>query len=247
MSSKTIVIIGASSGIGEATAMRLAGDGHRVVLAARRAERLNQVTERIAAVGGRATAHAVDVTDQAAVAALADSVVSEFGRLDVVVECAGLMPLAPLAALKIEDWDRMIDVNIRGLLYSIAAVLPQFQRQGGGHFVTIASTSAREVLPASAVYCATKFAARAITEGLRLESDPAIRVTTVSPGVTETELLDSVTDPAAQELAQAVWARMAMSPDAVAAAISFAISQPDVDVNEIVVRPTGQRYGWLAP
>lgn len=247
MSSKTIVIIGASSGIGEATAMRLAGDGHRVVLAARRAERLHQVTERIAAVGGRATAHAVDVTDHAAVAALADSVVSEFGGLDVLVECAGLMPLAPLAALKREDWDRMIDVNIRGLLHSIAAVLPQFQRQGGGHFVTITSTSAREVLPASAVYCATKFAARAITEGLRLESDPGIRVTTVSPGVTETELLDSVTEPAAAELAQAVWDRMAMSPDAVAAAISYAISQPDVDVNEIVVRPTGQRYGWLAP
>jgi NADP-dependent 3-hydroxy acid dehydrogenase YdfG len=244
--SKTIVIIGASSGIGEATAIRLAGDGHHVVIAARRAERLIQITERIAAVGGRATSLPVDVTDQAAVAALADSVVSRFGRLDVVVECAGLMPLSPLNALKLEDWDRMIDVNIRGLLYSIAAVLPQFQRQGGGQFVTIASTAAREVLPAAAVYSATKFAARAITEGLRLESDPGIRVTTISPGVTETELLDSVTDPAARELSRAVWNKIAMSPDAVAAAISYAISQPDVDVNEIVVRPAEQRYGWLA-
>lgn len=247
MRRKTIVIIGASSGIGEATATRLAADGHHVVIAARRAERLVQITERIAAVGGRATALPVDVTQKAAVAALADRVVSEFGRIDVVVECAGLMPLSPMSALKLEDWERMIDVNLRGLLYTIAAVLPQFQRQGGGHFVTIASTAAREVLPAGAVYSATKFAARAIMEGLRLESDPDVRVTTISPGVTETELLNSMTDPAAQELSRAVWDKIAMSPDAVAAAISYAISQPDVDVNEIVVRPAGQRYGWLAP
>ncbi len=246
MQNKIVVVVGASSGIGEATAIRLASDGHRVVIAARRAERLAQITDRIAAVGGQATAVPVDVTDRGAVAALADNVVSEFGGLDVLVECAGLMPLSPLNALKLDDWERMIDVNIRGLLYSIAAVLPQFQRQGGGHFVTVASTAAREVLPAGAVYCATKFAARVITEGLRLESDPGIRVTTISPGVTETELLDSVTDPAARELSHAVWDKIAMSPDAVAAAISYAVSQPDVDVNEIVIRPAGQRYGWLA-
>jgi len=245
--SKTIVIIGASSGIGEATAMRLAREGHHVVITARRAARLAQITERIAEAGGQATALPVDVTDQTAVTALAHTVVSEFGRLDVVVECAGVMPLSPLNALKLEDWERMIDVNIRGLLYSIAAVLPQFQRQGGGHFVTIASTAALEVVPAAAVYSATKFAARAITEGLRLESDPSIKVTTIYPGVTETELLDSVTDPAARDLSRAVWDKIAMSPDAVAAAISYAISQPEVDVNEIVVRPAGQRYGWLAP
>jgi NADP-dependent 3-hydroxy acid dehydrogenase YdfG len=208
---------------------------------------LAQITDRIAADGGRATALPVDVTDQAAVAALADRVVSEFGRLDVVIECAGLMPLSPLNALKLEDWERMIDVNIRGLLYSIAAVLPQFQRQGGGHFVTVASTAAREVMPGAAVYSATKFAVRAITEGLRLESDPSIRVTTISPGVTETELLDSITDPGVRQLSRAVWDKIAMSPDAVAAAISYAISQHDVDVNEIVVRPAGMRYGWLAP
>jgi NADP-dependent 3-hydroxy acid dehydrogenase YdfG len=245
--SKTVVIIGASSGIGEATAIRLADDGHHVVIAARRTDRLVQITERIAAVGGRAIALPVDVTDQAALAALADSVVSTFGRLDVVVACAGLMPLSPLNALKLEDWERMIDVNVRGLLYAIAAVLPQFQRQGGGHFVTIASTAAREVFPGAAVYSATKFAARAITEGLRLESDPSIRVTTISPGVTETELTDSITDPAGRELARAVSKKIAMSPDAVAAAISYAISQHDVDVNEIVVRPTRQRYDWLTP
>jgi NADP-dependent 3-hydroxy acid dehydrogenase YdfG len=248
VSNKIIVIVGASSGIGEATAIRLANEGHHVVISARRTDRLAQIADRIAAVGGQATAMPVDVTDQAAVAALVDDVVSEFGRVDVVIECAGLMPLSPLGALKFDDWERMIDVNILGLLYSIVAVLPQFQRQGGGHFVTITSTNAREVLPGSAVYSATKFAARAITEGLRLESDPSIRVTTISPGVTETELLDSVSDPAARELAGAVWDKIAMPPDAVAAAISYAISQsPEVDVNEIILRPAGQRYGWLAP
>jgi NADP-dependent 3-hydroxy acid dehydrogenase YdfG len=245
---KIIMITGASSGIGEATASRLAGDGHHVVIAARRTDRLTQIADRINAQGGWAAALPVDVTDQAAVAALVATVVSEFGGLDAVVACAGVMPLSPLSALKFADWERTIDVNIRGLLYSIAAVLPQFQRQGRGHFVTIASTSAREVLPAAAVYSGTKFAAWAITEGLRLESDPGIRVTTISPGVTETELVDSVTDPAARELSRAVFKRLAMSPDSVAAAISYAISQPDwTDVNEIVVRPAGQRYGWLAP
>jgi NADP-dependent 3-hydroxy acid dehydrogenase YdfG len=245
---KIVVIIGASSGIGEATAIRLAGDGHQVVIAARRADRLTQIAERINADGGRATALPVDVTDQAAVAALADSVVAQFGGLDVVVACAGLMPLSPLNALKLEQWERMIDVNIRGLLFSIAAVLPQFRRQGGGHFVTIGSTAAGEVIPASAVYSATKSAAGVITEGLRLESDPSIRVTTISPGVTETELPDSITDPATQELSRAVVKKLAISPDAIAAAISYAVSQPsDVDVNEIVIRPVSQRYGWLAP
>lgn len=248
MQNKIVVIIGASSGIGEATAVRLAGDGHQVVIAARRADRLTQIAERINADGGRATALPVDVTDQAAVAALADSVVAQFGGLDVVVACAGLMPLSPLNALKLEEWERMIDVNIRGLLFSIAAVLPQFQRQGGGHFVTIGSTAAGEVIPGSAVYSATKSAAGVITEGLRLESDPSIRVTTISPGVTETELPDSITDPATHELSRAVIKKLAISPDAIAAAISYAVSQPsDVDVNEIVIRPVSQRYGWLAP
>jgi NADP-dependent 3-hydroxy acid dehydrogenase YdfG len=245
---KIVVIIGASSGSGEATAIRLAGDGHQVVIAARRADRLTQIAERINADGGRATALPVDVTDQAAVAALADSVVAQFGGLDVVVACAGLMPLSPLNALNLEEWKRMIDVNIRGLLFSIAAVLPQFRRQGGGHFVTIGSTAAGEVIPASAVYSATKSAAGVITEGLRLESNPSIRVTTISPGVTETELPDSITDPATQELSRAVIKKLAISPDAIAAAISYAVSQPsDVDVNEIVIRPVSQRYGWLAP
>jgi NADP-dependent 3-hydroxy acid dehydrogenase YdfG len=245
---KIIVIVGATSGIGEAAAVRLAGEGHHVVVAGRRADRLTKVTEQINSLGGRSTALAVDVTDQVAVAGMLNAVVSEFGRLDVVVESAGVMPLSPLSALMVEEWERMIDVNIRGLLFSIAAALPHFQRQGGGHFVTIASTAAREVLPAAAVYCATKSAAWAITEGLRLESDPEIRVTTISPGVTETELLSSIDDPAARNLSHAVWERIAMSPDAVAAAISYAIGQPDgVDVNEIVVRPAGQRYGWLAP
>jgi NADP-dependent 3-hydroxy acid dehydrogenase YdfG len=248
VSKKIIMITGASSGIGEATAIRLAGDGHHVVITARRTDRLTQIAERINANGGLATALPADVTEQAAVAALVTTVVSELGGLDVIVACAGVMPLSPLNALKFEEWERTIDVNIRGLLYSIAGVLQQFQRQGHGHFVTIASTSAREVLPASAVYSGTKFAAWAITEGLRLESDSGIRVTTISPGVTKTELVDAVADPALRELTQAVHRKLAMSPDAVAAAISYAIGQPDwTDVNEIVVRPTGQRYGWLVP
>jgi NADP-dependent 3-hydroxy acid dehydrogenase YdfG len=245
---KIIVIVGASSGIGAATAIRLAGEGHHVIVTGRRADRLSEVTNQIDSLGGRSTALPVDVTDQAAVADLVNSVVSKFGRVDVVVECAGVMPLSPLSALMLEEWERMIDVNIRGLLYSIAAAIPHFQRQGGGHFVTIASTAAREVLPAAAVYSATKSAACAITEGLRLESDPKIKVTTICPGVTETELISSIGDPAARDLSRAVWDKLAMSSDAVAAAISYAIAQPDdVDVNEIVVRPTKQRYGWLAP
>ena len=248
MPNKIVVIIGASSGIGEATAIRLAGDGHQVVIAARRADRLTQIADRINADGGRATALPVDVTDQAAVAALADSVVAEFGGLDVVVACAGLMPLSPLNGLKLEEWKRMIDVNIRGLLFSIAAVLPQFQRQGGGHFVTIGSTAAGEVVPAAAVYSATKSAARVITEGLRLESDPSIRVTTISPGSPKLNCSTPSPIPPPGNYQALCFKKLAISPDTVAAAISYAVSQPsDVDVNEIVVRPVSQRYGWLAP
>jgi NADP-dependent 3-hydroxy acid dehydrogenase YdfG len=151
------------------------------------------------------------------------------------------MPLSRLDSLLVDEWDRMIDVNVRGLLHGIAAVLPHFRRAGGGHFVTIASTGAHEVVPTAAVYCGTKYAARAITEGLRLEADPGIRVTTVSPGVTESELADTITEPGAQEAMRAYRA-VTLSPDAIAGAVAYAVGQPaDVDVNEIVVRPTAQR------
>ncbi len=241
MTSKVVVVTGASSGIGQATALRLGGEGYRVLLAARRTDRLEDIAAKINADGGTAVARAVDVTDRADVAALVDAVVAEFGSLDVFVNNAGVMPLSRLDALLVDEWDQMIDVNIRGLLHGIAATLPHFKRQGGGHFVTIASIGAHEVVQTGAVYCASKYAAWAITEGLRLESDPSIRVTTISPGVVESELADSISDPTAQA-AMRTYRAVSIPADSIASAISYAIGQPpDVDVNEIIVRPAGQR------
>ncbi len=238
---KVILVTGASSGIGEATALRLAGEGHHVVLAARRTDRLEQVVATITDGGGSAQARELDVTSRSDAAAVVDAVVAEHNRLDVIVNNAGVMPLSRLDALLVEEWDRMIDVNVRGLLHGIAAVLPHFARQGRGHVVTTASVGAYLVSPTAAVYCATKFAAWAITEGLRQESQPGIRVTTISPGVVNTELAESITDPDAQA-AMSIYRTEAIPADAVARAISYALSQPsDVDVNEIVVRPVGQR------
>ena len=238
----TIVLVtGASSGIGEATARRLAAEGHQVVLGARRLDRTTVLAEEIRSAGGRAQAHRLDVTDRADVRACVDAVVAEHGRIDVLVNNAGVMPLSRLDALLVEDWDRMIDVNVRGLLHGIAAALPHFQRQGTGHVVTIASIGAHQVSPTAAVYCATKYAAWAITEGLRQEVEPGIRVTTVSPGVVESELADTITDPVAAE-AMRTYRAAAIAPDAIARAVSFALAQPaDVDVNELVIRPTRQR------
>ena len=241
MTNKVVVVTGASSGIGQATALRLGGEGYRVLLAARRTDRLEDIAAKINADGGTAVARAVDVTDRADVAALVDAVVAEFGSLDVFVNNAGVMPLSRLDALLVDEWDQMIDVNIRGLLHGIAATLPHFKRQGGGHFVTIASIGAHEVVQTGAVYCASKYAAWAITEGLRLESDPSIRVTAISPGVVESELADSISDPTAQA-AMRTYRAVSIPADSIASAISYAIGQPpDVDVNEIIVRPAGQR------
>ncbi len=241
MTNKVVVVTGASSGIGQATALRLGGEGNRVVLAARRTDRLEDTAAKINADGGTAVARAVDVTDRVDVAALVDGVVAEFGSLDVFVNNAGVMPLSRLDALLVDEWDQMIDVNIRGLLHGIAATLPQFKKQGGGHFVTVASIGAHEVVATGAVYCASKYAAWAITEGLRQESDPSTRVTTISPGVVESELADTISDPTAQE-AMRTYRAVSIPADAIAAAISYAVGQPpDVDVNEIIVRPAGQR------
>ncbi|MFI9487523.1 SDR family oxidoreductase [Promicromonospora sp. NPDC052451] len=238
---KTVLVTGASSGIGEATALRLAAEGHRVVLAARRTDRLGAVVDRIRADGGTASAVRLDVTDADAVRAAVDAVVEEHGRIDVIVNNAGVMPLSRLDALLVEEWDRMIDVNVRGLLHGIAAVLPHFRRQGGGHVVTVASIGAHEVYPTSAVYSATKFAAWAVTEGLRMESDPSIRATTITPGTVETELADHISDADAQTYMKS-FRRNLIPADAIARAISFALDQPaDVDVNEIIVRPSAQR------
>ncbi|MGW1379074.1 SDR family oxidoreductase [Streptomyces sp. NPDC002446] len=238
---KTVLITGASSGIGRATALRLAREGHQVVMGARREDHLAEVAHEIEAAGGKADVHRLDVTDRDDVAAFVDAAAERHGRIDVIVNNAGVMPLSRLDALLTREWDRMVDVNVRGLLHGIAAALPHFQRQHGGHFVTVASIGAHQVVPTAAVYCATKYAAWAITEGLRLELDPSIRVTTVSPGVVESELADSITDPVAREAMRAYRAD-SIPPDSIADAISYAIGQPPgVDVNELVIRPTRQR------
>ncbi|MEV4069065.1 SDR family oxidoreductase [Nonomuraea fuscirosea] len=239
--SKVVLITGASSGIGEATALRLAADGHRVVLGARREDRLAVIAKAIEAAGGEADVRRLDVTDRRDVAAFADAAAERHGRIDVIVNNAGVMPLSRLDALLVDEWDRMIDVNVRGLLYGIAAALPHFQRRGEGHFVTVASVGAHQVVPTGAVYCGTKYAAWAITEGLRQELDPGIRVTTLSPGVVESELAGSITDPLAQE-AMRDYRKDTIPPGSIADAIAYAIGQPaDVDVNELVIRPARQR------
>ncbi|KJY23108.1 MULTISPECIES: SDR family oxidoreductase [Streptomyces] len=234
---KVVAITGASSGIGEATARRLAADGHRVLLGARRTERLEALSKEINAAGGAAAYRRLDVTDAADVRAFVAAAGERYGRLDVMVNNAGVMPLSPLDALAVDEWDLMIDVNVRGVLHGIAAALPVMRARGAGHIVNIASVGAYEVSPTAAVYCATKFAVRAVSEGLRQESGGDVRVTLVSPGVTESELADHISDPAAREAMRAYRA-VALPASAVADAIAYAVSQPpEVDVNEIVVRP----------
>jgi NADP-dependent 3-hydroxy acid dehydrogenase YdfG len=234
---KVVLVTGASSGIGEATARRLAADGHRVFLGARRTDRLEELTGRIIAEGGSAHFRRLDVTDAADVRAFVSAATERWGRVDVMVNNAGVMPLSPLEALKVDEWERMIDVNLRGVLHGIAAALPVMRRQGRGHFVNIASVGAYEVVPTAAVYCATKFAVRALSEGLRQESAGDVRVSVVSPGVTESELADSISDPRAREDMNA-YRSVAVPASAIADAIAFAVSRPpEVDVNEIVVRP----------
>ncbi|MEU8040108.1 SDR family oxidoreductase [Streptosporangium sp. NPDC049078] len=236
-SAKVIAVTGASSGIGEATALRLAADGHHLLLGARRTDRLEQLTAKITTDGGSASFQRLDVTDAADVRAFVSTARERYGRLDVMVNNAGVMPLSPLAELRVDEWDRMIDVNVRGVLHGIAAALPVMRERGGGHFVNIASVGAYEVSPTAAVYCATKFAVRAISEGLRQESAGDIRVSVVSPGVTESELADSISDPVARE-AMRTYRSVAIPAEAIADAIAFAISRPaEVDVNEIVIRP----------
>ncbi|MFB4196059.1 SDR family oxidoreductase [Streptomyces carpaticus] len=236
---RVVAITGASSGIGEATARRLAADGHRVLLGARRTDRLAALTADITAAGGTAGFRPLDVTDPLSVQEFVAAARELHGRLDVLVNNAGVMPLSPLHALRTDEWDRMIDVNLRGVLHGFAAALPVMAAQGGGHLITVASVGAHEVVPTAAVYCATKFAVRALSEGLRQESDGALRVTVVSPGVTTSELADHIGDPDAREAMRAYRA-VALPAEAVADAIAYALAQPPhVDVNEIVVRPAG--------
>lgn len=237
-SAKTILITGASSGIGEATAIRLAADGHRVVLGARRTDRLRQATAKITADGGTASCRTLDVTDAADMQSFVDAAAGEFGAVDAMINNAGVMPLSLLSSLLIDEWNRMIDVNIRGVLHGIAAVLPRMQEQGHGHVLNVASVGAYEVPATSAVYSATKFAVRAITDGLRQETDGTIRVTLVSPGTTASELAESISDATALEYMKSYRATV-LPASAVADAIAYAIAQPpEVDVNSIVLRPS---------
>jgi len=238
---KIVLVTGAGSGIGAATAENLAAAGHHVVLGGRRLDRLEEVVARITASGGSAEARQLDVTDAAQHRAVVDAVVAEHGRLDVLVANAGVMPLSRLDAGLLDEWRRMIEVNVMGLLHGIAAALPHFEARGAGHLITLASVGAHEVVPTASVYCGTKHAAWAITEGLRLESPAGIRVTTVSPGVTTSELADSISDPVARD-AMATYRANAIPASSIAEAIGFAIAQPaEVDVNEIIVRPAAQR------
>jgi NADP-dependent 3-hydroxy acid dehydrogenase YdfG len=236
---KVIAITGASSGIGEATARLLAQKGLRVVLGARRTDRLAAIAAEIRDKGGVAEYCTLDVTNLEDMQAFVEFAKDQLGRLDVMVNNAGIMPLSNLEVLKIDEWDRMIDVNIRGVLHGIAAALPIFKQQQSGQFVNLSSIGGHNVSPTAAVYCATKFAVWAISEGLRQESTD-IRVTVISPGVTQTELASTTSDAeAAQWLAE--YREAMISPTAIARAIAFAIEQPaDVDVNEIIVRPIGQ-------
>lgn len=240
--SKVILITGASSGIGEATARHLADAGHRVVLGARRTERLVQLAAEIRDAGGRADVHQLDVTSLDSMQEFVAFALDCHGQVDVLVNNAGVMPLSKLDALKVEEWNRMIDVNIRGVLHGIAATLPHMGARRSGQVINIASIGAYTVSPTAAVYCATKFAVAAITEGLRQEVGGDIRVTLVSPGVVESELAESISDPLARDTMRD-FRKVAIKPQAIARAIGFAIDQPaDVDVSEIIVRPTASPY-----
>jgi len=239
---KIVLITGASSGIGEATARLLAAEGHHVVLGARRTERLELLVADIRAAGGSADYRALDVTDADDVQTFVLAAHKKHGRVDVMVNNAGVMPLSRLDALKLREWDRMIDVNVRGVLYGIAAVLPLMQMAHSGQIINLSSIGGHTVSPTAAVYCATKFAVRAISEGLRQEVGGDIRVSVISPGVTTSELADSISDDASRALMQE-FRKVAIGADAVARAISYAMAQPaDVDVSEIIVRPTASPY-----
>jgi NADP-dependent 3-hydroxy acid dehydrogenase YdfG len=234
VANKTILVSGASSGIGEATVRELAAAGARLFIGARRTERLQALADEL---GPQIAWRALDVTDPASFDAFADAAEARFGRIDALINNAGVMPLSPLAALKRDEWTRMIDVNIHGVLNGIAAVLPRFVAQGGGHVVNVASIGAHLVVPTGAVYCATKYAVWAITEGLRQEHDE-IQTTIISPGVVATELGNDITDPAVAASLE-VWRQKSLTPDAIARAIRYALEQPaGVDVNEVIVRPT---------
>lgn len=233
---KVVLITGASSGIGEATARVLAQAGLKVVLGARRTDRLAVIASDINQAGGTAVYQSLDVTDPQSVKRFVEFAQAQYGRVDVLFNNAGIMPLSPMNALKTDEWNNIIDINVKGVLNGIAAVLPIMEEQGSGQIINTASTGARATGPSCGVYCASKYAVRAISEGLRQETDK-IRVTVISPGVTTTELGHDITDPDAAEFVNQL-RNTSISPQAIANAVLFAISQPaDVDVSEMIVRP----------
>jgi NADP-dependent 3-hydroxy acid dehydrogenase YdfG len=238
---KVVVITGASSGIGEATALLLAERGAKVVLGARGQNRLKTLAARIADAGGEAAYAPTDVKRREDVTNLVKLACERYGKVDVLVNNAGIMPVSPLDDLRVEDWEEMIDINIKGVLYGIAAALPVFRKQGFGHFVNTASTAGHKTVPNQSIYSGTKFAVRAISEGLRQEAGDKLRVTIISPGFVRTNFADSVTNPEVKAKLAESRDKFAMPPDAIARAIAFAIEQPaDIDVNEIILRPTAQ-------
>jgi NADP-dependent 3-hydroxy acid dehydrogenase YdfG len=261
--SKVVIITGASSGVGEATARRLGASGAKLMLAARREDRLKDVVAAIEKTGGTVAYRVTDVADRAQVQALADATLETYGRIDVLVNNAALMPVSPLDQIKVDEWDQIIDVNLKGVLYGIAAVLPTMRQQKSGHVINLSSIGGHKVFPGAAVYCATKYAVRAISEGLRLESNGEIRSTiispgavategllrqsngeipstNISPGAVATELTSTITDGETTSWVNQQYS-LANDADAIARAIAYAIEQPaDVDINEIIIRPTRQ-------
>lgn len=239
---KVILITGASSGIGEATARLLASEGHHIVLGARRTDRLAAIVTDIRAAEGSARFRALDVTQLDSMRQFVAFAEEMHGRVDVMINNAGVMPLSRLDASKVDEWDRMIDVNIRGVLHGIAACLAGMQARRSGHFINMASIGGHTVSPTAAVYCATKFAVRAISEGLRLEVGADIRVSVISPGVTESELAESISDPVGRE-EMCAFRKGAIPAAAIARAIRFAVAEPaEIDISEIIVRPTASAF-----
>ncbi|WP_197060510.1 SDR family oxidoreductase [Erwinia sp. 9145] len=241
LNGKIVAITGASSGIGEATARVLAASGARVLVGARRTDRLEKLVDAIREAGGHAFYKALDVTTLASMEDFVAEAKQRFGGLDVIVNNAGVMPLSPLSSRKVDEWNRMIDVNIRGVLHGIAAAQPLMEAQQHGHIINISSIGGLSASPTAAVYCATKFAVRAISDGLRQETDK-LRVTVISPGVVTSELADTISDATARE-AMKSWRNVALEPEAIARAVAWAIGQPDdVDVSEMIIRPTASPH-----
>ncbi|TXK50072.1 SDR family oxidoreductase [Pontibacter qinzhouensis] len=239
---KVVVITGASSGLGEETARHFSAQGAAVALGARRADRIQLLAEEINKNGGRAIAVTTDVAQREQVQRLVAAAVEQFSRVDVVLNNAGVMPLSPLERLNVEEWDQMIDVNLKGVLYGIAAALPYMKQQKSGHIINVSSVAGHKLFSGSAVYSATKFGVRALSEGLRQEMKPYnIRTTIISPGAVKTELLEHISEKDIQEANQDYVGQVGVTPDAFARLIAFAISQPEeVDINEILFRPTAQ-------